>query len=114
MPIFGKVLQKSAIARMTRTLSSLFSSSVPILHALRNCSKVVGNPVIGKVVLESRVSLERVEPISEPFKKSWVFPPLVSQMTAIGEQTGTLDYMLEKIADFYEEDVDRTVDTLKS
>lgn len=114
MPIFGKVLQLSAIARMTRTLSSLFSSSVPILQALGIVERVVGNPVIGKVVLEARESLERGSPLSDPFKKNWVFPPLVSHMTSIGEKTGTLDYMLEKIADFYEEDVDRTVDTLKS
>lgn len=114
MPIFGKVLRLSAIARMTRTLSSLFSSSVPILQALGIVERVVANPVIGKVVAEARENLEKGSPLSEPFKKSWVFPPLVSHMTAIGEQTGSLDYMLEKIADFYEEDVERTVDSLKS
>jgi len=113
-PVFGKLLQKAAIARMTRTLSSLFSSSVPILQALGIVEKVVGNPVIGKVVLEARDSLEKGSPLSEPMEKSWVFPPLVSQMTAIGEQTGSLDLMLEKIAVFYEDDVDRTVDSLKS
>jgi len=114
IPVFGKLLQKAAIARMTRTLSSLFSSSVPILQALGIVEKVVGNPVIGKVVLEARDNLEKGSPLSEPLEKSWVFPPLVSQMTAIGEQTGSLDYMLEKIAVFYEDDVDRTVDSLKS
>jgi type IV pilus assembly protein PilC len=114
MPIFGKLLQKSAIARMTRTLSSLFSSSVPILNALTIVEKVIGNPVIGKVVLESRTSLEQGSTLSAPLERSWIFPPLVTQMTAIGEQTGSLDYMLEKIAEFYEDDVDRTVDTLKS
>jgi len=114
LPVFGKVLQKSALATMTRTLSSLFSSSVPILQALTIVEKVVGNPVVGKVILESKDSLEEGRPLSEPLEKSWVFPPLVSHMTAIGEQTGQLDYMLTKIADFYEEDVDRTVDTLKS
>ena len=114
MPIFGKLLQKAAIARMTRTLSSLFSSAVPILDSLKIVSKVIGNPVISKVVLESRSSLEAGGTLSEPLSKHWVFPPLVHQMTAIGEQTGTLDFMLEKVADFYEEDVDRTVDTLKS
>ena len=112
MPIFGKLLQKSAIARMSRTLSSLFSSSVPILQALTIVEKVVGNPVLGKVILESRSSLEKGSTLSGPLEKSWLFPPLVTQMTAIGEQTGSLDYMLEKIADFYEDDVDRTVDTL--
>ncbi|MHA6259332.1 type II secretion system F family protein [Sporosarcina sp. CAU 1771] len=114
VPLFGKLLQKAAIARMSRTLSSLFSSSVPILQALTIVEKVVGNPVIGKVVLESRSSLEKGSTLSGPLQQSWLFPPLVTQMTAIGEQTGSLDYMLEKIADFYEDDVDRSVDTLKS
>lgn len=114
IPIFGKLLQKSAIARMTRTLSSLFSSSVPILQALTIVEKVIGNPVVAKVVRESRTSLEQGSTLTAPLEKSWIFPPLVTQMTAIGEQTGSLDYMLEKIAVFYEDDVDRTVDTLKS
>lgn len=114
MPVFGKLLQKSAIARMSRTLSSLFSSSVPILQALTIVEKVIGNPVISKVVLEARDSLESGNRLSEPFEKSWVIPPLVTQMTAIGEETGTLDYMLAKIADFYEAEVDRSVDSLKS
>lgn len=114
IPIFGKLLQKSAIARMTRTLSSLFSSSVPILQALTIVEKVIGNPVVAKVVRESRTSLEQGSTLTAPLEKSWIFPPLVTQMTAIGEQTGSLDYMLEKVAVFYEDDVDRTVDALKS
>lgn len=114
IPVFGKLLQKSAIARMTRTLASLFSSSVPILQALTIVENVIGNPVVAKVVRESRSSLESGSTLSAPLEKSWIFPPLVTQMTAIGESTGSLDYMLEKIADFYEDDVDRTVDTLKS
>lgn len=114
MPVFGQLLQKSAIARMTRTLATLFSSSVPILQALIIVEKVAGNPVIGKVVLEARDNLEKGGTLSEPLEKSWLFPPLVTQMTAIGEKTGSLDYMLEKVADFYEDEVDRSVDTLKS
>lgn len=114
IPVFGPLLQKNVIARMTRTLSSLFSSAVPILQALTIVEKVVGNPVVGKVVLEARESLESGSTLSAPLEKSWIFPPLVTQMTAIGEKTGSLDYMLEKIADFYEDEVDRTVDTLKS
>ncbi|WP_338653113.1 type II secretion system F family protein [Lysinibacillus sp. Y5S-8] len=114
MPIFGQLLQKDIIARMTRTLSTLFSSSVPILQALTIVEKVGGNPVMGKVVLEARDNLERGGTLSEPLEKSWLFPPLVTQMTAIGEKTGSLDYMLEKIADFYEEEVNRAVDTMKS
>jgi type IV pilus assembly protein PilC len=114
IPVFGTLLQKSAIARMTRTLSSLFSSSVPILQALTIVEKVIGNPVVAKVVRESRTSLEQGSTLTAPLEKSWIFPPLVTQMTAIGEQTGSLDYMLERIAVFYEDDVDRTVDSLKS
>src|SRR5690625_7381904 len=114
MPIFAKLLPKALIARMTRTLSSLFSSAVPILDALDIVAKVVNNPVISKVVLDSRSSLESGGTLSEPLAEHWVFPPLVHQMTATGERTGTLDYMLEKVADFYEDDVDRTVETLRS
>lgn len=114
MPIFGKLLQKTEIARMTRTLSSLFSSAVPILDALDIVARVVENPVIKKVVREAQNNLEAGGSLSEPLANHWVFPPLVHQMVAIGEETGTLDFMLEKIADFYEEDVDRTVETLKS
>ena len=114
MPVFGQLLQKDAIARMTRTLSTLFSSSVPILQALTIAGKIAGNPVIGRVVLEARDNLEKGGTLSDPLEKSWLFPPLVTQMTAIGEKTGSLDYMLGKIADFYEDEVDRSVDTLKS
>ncbi|WP_339197052.1 type II secretion system F family protein [Solibacillus sp. FSL R5-0449] len=114
MPIFGPLLQKTAIARLTRNLSSLFSSAVPILQALTISQKVSGNPVIGKVVMDARASLERGSSLTEPLEKSWIFPPMVTSMTRIGESTGSLDYMLEKIADFYEEEVDRNVDTLKS
>ncbi|MFC4356007.1 type II secretion system F family protein [Chryseomicrobium palamuruense] len=114
MPVFGQLIQKSSIARVTRTLSSLFSSSVPILQALVIVEKVSGNPVIGKVLLEAKRSLEKGSTLTAPLQASWIFPPLVTQMTQIGEQTGSLDYMLEKVAIFYEEEVDRTVDTLKS
>ncbi|UOE93312.1 type II secretion system F family protein [Alkalihalobacillus sp. LMS39] len=114
LPIFGKLLQKAAIARMTRTLASLFSSSVPILQSLTIVERVVNNPVMGKVVLQARDSLEQGNSLTAPLKESWIFPPLVTQMIAIGEETGSLDLMLSKVADFYEEEVDRSVDTLKS
>jgi len=113
-PVFGNLLQKEAIARMSRTLSSLVSSSVPILQSLDIVAKVVGNPVLSKVILEARSALETGRRLSDPFSKSWLIPPLVTQMLAIGEETGSLDFMLEKIADFYEAEVNRTVDTLKS
>lgn len=114
MPVFGKVLQKSAIARMTRTLSTLFSSAVPILNALAIIEKIIGDPVIENVIKRSKASLEKGSSLAEPLEASWVFPPLVTQMVSIGEQTGSLDYMLQKIAEFYEDDVDRTVDSLKA
>lgn len=114
IPVFGKLLQKAAIARMTRTLSSLFASSVPILQALDVVAKVIGNPVMSRIVYGARRNLEHGGTLSQPLQESWVFPPLVWQMTSIGEETGSLDYMLEKVADFYEDDVDRTVDSLKA
>lgn len=114
MPLFGPLLQKSAIARLMRTLASLFSAAVPILQALTISEKVSGNPVVGKVMIDARASLERGSTLSEPLEESWIFPPLVTSMTQIGETTGSLDIMLEKIADFYEAEVDRAVDTLKS
>lgn len=114
LPVFGPLLQKSTIARMMRTLSSLFSSAVPILQSLTIVEKVVDNPVVAKLIVESRDSLEKGSTLTAPLEKSWLFPPLVTSMTSIGESTGSLDYMLEKIADFYETEVDRAVDTLKS
>lgn len=114
MPIFGVLFRKAAIARFTRTLGSLFHSSVPVLQALTVVEKVIGNAVIAQVINESKDSLRAGKSLSDPLSKSWVFPPLVTQMIAIGEETGALDQMLNKIADFYEQDVDNTVDKLKS
>lgn len=114
VPIFGKLQQKGAIAQMTRTLSSLYASSVPVLQSLAIVEELVNNKVIGGYIRQSANSLREGNPLSEPLKKAWVFPPLVTQMIAIGEETGALDQMLEKIADFYEMDVENTVDRLKS
>jgi type IV pilus assembly protein PilC len=114
LPIFGKLLQKAALARMTRTLSSLFSSSVPILQALAIVENVVENEVIAKVMKQARDSLERGQSLTEPMKQHWAFPPLVTQMIAIGEETGALDAMLAKVADFYEAEVETGTDRLKS
>lgn len=114
MPIFGNMLQKAALARMMRTLSSLFSSSVPILQAMSIVEKVVENKVIAKVIRESRDSLEKGRSMTEPMKSHWAFPPLVTQMISIGEETGALDAMLSKIAEFYEKEVEQSTDRLKS
>ncbi|MFJ7727111.1 type II secretion system F family protein [Neobacillus sp. NPDC097160] len=114
MPIFGNLLQKAALARMMRTLSSLFSSSVPILQSMSIVEKVVENEVLAKIIRESRDSLEKGRSMTEPMKKHWAFPPLVTQMIAIGEETGALDAMLSKIAEFYEKEVETGTDRLKS
>lgn len=114
MPIFGKILKKAALARLTRTLSSLFSSSVPILQAMTMTEKVVGNAVLSKVILASRDSLERGGSLTEPMKNHWAFPPLIPHMISIGEQTGSLDHMLAKVAEFYEKEVDAETDRLKA
>ncbi len=114
LPIFGKLLQKGALARMTRTLATLFASSVPILQSLTIVEGVVGNRVIGDALAASKESLQQGRPLSEPFKKSWVIPPMVSHMIAVGEETGSLDSMLDKVADFYEKEVENSVDKIKS
>ncbi|MEK4158930.1 type II secretion system F family protein [Paenibacillus sp. FSL R10-2779] len=114
IPVFGKLNQKGSIAQFTRTFSSLYASSVPILQSLVIVEEVAGNKVIGKFIRSAGDSLRQGNPLSEPLKKAWVFPPLVTQMIAIGEETGALDTMLSKVADFYEMDVENTVDRLKS
>lgn len=114
MPIFGTLLQKADLARMTRTLSSMLASSVPILQALAVVETIVENEVIAGVVKQSRKSLEQGQSMTEPMKKHWVFPPLITHMIAIGEGTGSLDEMLGKVANFYEDDVENTTDQLKS
>lgn len=114
IPVFGKIIQKAALARMTRTLSTLFASSVPILHAISIVENVVGNQVIAKILGESKNYIEEGKSIAEPMKDHWAIPPLVSQMMIIGEQSGTIDYMLEKVAEFYESEVDQATEQLKS
>jgi type IV pilus assembly protein PilC len=114
IPVFGKLAHKQSIARFSRTFSSLFAAAIPMLQAMTIVSNVVGNEVIGKLILESREGLRSGRSIADPFKDSWLFPPMVVQMLAIGEKTGALDSMLEKVADFYEADVDTMADRLKS
>lgn len=114
VPVFGKLNQKGSIAQFTRTFSSLYASSVPILQSLAIVEEVAGNKVVGRYIRSAGDSLRQGKPLSEPLKKAWVFPPLVTQMIAIGEETGALDTMLSKVADFYEMDVENTVDRLKS
>lgn len=114
MPLFGKLMQKASIAKMTRTLSSLFQSSVPIIKSVTIAEKVVDNEVIAGVLKDARKALEGGESLATPMHKHWVFPPLVTQMIVIGEKTGALDSMLGKVADFYEAEVENTTEQLKA
>jgi len=112
MPVLGDVLRKSAVSRFTRTLGTLISSGVSILDGLEITAKTSGNRVIQDAIMESRSSIAGGETIAAPLKKSQVFPPMVISMIAVGEQTGGLDEMLSKIADFYDEEVDAAVSGL--
>jgi type IV pilus assembly protein PilC len=112
MPILGDLQRKSAVARFTRTLGTLVSSGVSILEGLEITAKTAGNRVIHDAVMMARTSIAGGETISAPLKESGVFPPMVVQMINVGEQTGGLDEMLTKIADFYDDEVDTAVEAL--
>jgi len=114
MPVLGDVLRKSAVSRFTRTLGTLISSGVSILDGLEITAKTSGNRVIEDAIMQSRASIAGGDTISAPLAKSSVFPPMVISMIAVGEQTGGLDEMLSKIADFYDEEVDAAVSALLS
>jgi type IV pilus assembly protein PilC len=114
LPILGDLQRKAAVARFTRTLGTLVSSGVSILEGLEITAKTSGNRVIHDAVMGSRASIAGGETISGPLKESGVFPPMVVQMINVGEQTGGLDEMLTKIADFYDEEVDAAVEVLLS
>jgi type IV pilus assembly protein PilC len=114
LPILGDLQRKAAVARFTRTLGTLVASGVSILEGLEITAKTAGNRVIHDAVMGSRASIAGGETISGPLKESGVFPPMVVQMINVGEQTGGLDEMLSKIADFYDEEVDAAVDALLS
>ncbi|NOT48763.1 MAG: type II secretion system F family protein [Acidobacteria bacterium] len=109
LPIFGSILRKIAVARFSRILSTLLSSGVPILQSLEITAKTAGNVVIEDAILKVRAGVERGENFVDPLKATNVFPHMVSQMIGVGEQTGAMDAMLGKIADFYEEEVDTAI-----
>ena len=112
LPVLGILMRKIAVARFTRTLGTLISSGVPILEGLDITAKTAGNAVVEKALQQVRRSLEEGKSLTEPLKESEVFPGMVTQMIAVGEQTGAMDAMLSKIADFYEEEVDAAVKDL--
>lgn len=112
LPVLGLLLRKIAVARFTRTLGTLISSGVPILEGLDITARTAGNAVVERALNQVRKALEEGKSLTEPLKESKVFPGMVTQMIAVGEQTGAMDAMLQKIADFYEEEVDAAVKDL--
>jgi len=114
MPIMGPVLRKIAVARFTRTLGTLLQSGVPILDALDICARTAGNVVVESGVLYVRQSISEGKNMAEPLAQTKIFPDMVVQMIAVGEQTGALDQMLNKVADFYEEETDVAVAAMTS
>lgn len=113
LPVFGDIIKKVAVARFTRTLGTMVSSGVPILDALNICSRTAGNKVVERDVQRARVSISEGKTMVEPLSESAVFPPMVVSMIGVGESTGALDAMLQKIADFYEDEVDNAVTAMK-
>ncbi|OGB91714.1 MAG: pilus assembly protein PilC [Candidatus Rokubacteria bacterium RIFCSPLOWO2_12_FULL_69_21] len=113
-PVFGILIRKVSVAKFTRTLGTLISSGVAILDGLEITARTAGNKVVEAAIMKTRASISEGKTIAEPLKDSGVFPPMVVQMIAVGEQTGALDDMLGKIADFYDEEVDTAVGNLTS
>ena len=114
VPVFGKLVSKTALARFSRTLSALVRSGVPILESLDIVAETSGNHVVSVAVRDTQQAVKRGEPLSKKLEDHAVFPPMVVQMMAVGEETGALDEMLDKIADFYDQEVEATVDALTS
>lgn len=114
MPIFGPLLRKVAVAKLTRTLGTLIVSGVPIIEALNVAAGTAGNKIVENAILKVKASVTEGKTIAQPLEESGIFPPMVIQMVSVGETSGALDKMLTKIADFYDEEVDTAVDALTS
>jgi type IV pilus assembly protein PilC len=112
MPVFGKLHHKICLARFSRTLGTLLTSGVPILQAMETVAGTVGNHIIADAVLEARARIREGDRIGDPLEKSRQFPPMVVHMISVGEESGSLDFMLQKIADFYEGEVESTLASL--
>jgi len=112
LPVLGGLLQKISVARFCRTLATLMASGVPILDGLEITARTAGNAIIEDAIMVTRKSVEGGQTLAQPLKTTGVFPPMVVQMISVGEQTGALDVMLSKIADFYEDEVDTAVGNL--
>jgi len=114
IPIFGPLVRKVTISRFSRTLGTLISSGVPIMQALEVVAKAVDNTIVSQAIDNVRASIREGESVALPLQASGLFPPMVVQMTAVGEETGQLDSMLTKVADFYDAEVETTLSQLTS
>jgi type IV pilus assembly protein PilC len=114
IPVFGDLAKKAAVAKFSRTLGTLLKSGVPILEALETVAKTSGNKIVEGVINGARASIREGQGMTEPLKKGGVFPPMMLQMVSVGEETGKIDEMLMRAADFYEEEVDTAVEGLSS
>jgi type IV pilus assembly protein PilC len=114
LPVFGVLARKASVAKFARTLGTLVKSGVPIMDALETVGKTSGNLVVERAVNKARDSVREGKTLTQPLKESKVFPPMVTQMINVGEETGALDTMLSKVADFYEDEVDAAVEGLTS
>ncbi len=114
MPVFGDIIRKNAVARFTRTLSTMISSGVPIMDGLEIVARTSGNQVVENAIMKARESIAAGKTIAEPLGQTKVFPGMVVQMISVGEATGNMDAMLSKIADFYDEEVDSAVAAMTS
>lgn len=114
LPVFGVLARKGAVAKFARTLGTLIKSGVPIMEALETVGKTSGNLVVERAINNARESIREGKTLTQPLRDSNVFPPMVTQMINVGEETGALDSMLSKIADFYEDEVDVAVEGLTS
>jgi type IV pilus assembly protein PilC len=112
LPVLGMLMRKIAVARFCRTLGTLLTSGVPILDGLEITARTSGNSIVEDAIMATRKSIEEGKTIAQPLEETDVFPPMVIQMISVGEQTGALDAMLSKIADFYEDEVDEAVENL--
>jgi len=112
IPVFGKLHHKVCMARFSRTMGTLLTSGVPILQAMETVAGVVGNTIMSDAILDSRARIREGDRIGEPLEASKLFPPMVVHMIGVGEESGSLDYMLQKIADFYEAEVEATLASL--
>jgi type IV pilus assembly protein PilC len=112
MPVFGKLSHNIAVERFCRTLATLLTSGVPILQAMETVAQAIDNETFTEVIMKARARIREGDPIGEPLEKSGLFPPMVVQMIAIGEETGALDQMLGKVADFYEVEIETQLEQL--